>query len=119
MFLFLVTFPPNISLNLEENSGYIHIECLAFNAVPAANVSWIISPEMNSTIQSNVTSYNGSYSVKSVLTVPSCMARKYVAECVVDHPALMEKERRQIALPKCGKCATDSRSHHEQSLFIL
>ncbi|KAG1951364.1 poliovirus receptor [Pimephales promelas] len=97
-----VTFPPNISLNLEENSGYIHIECLAFNAVPTANVSWIISPEMNSTIQSNVTSYNGSYSVKSVLTVPSCMARKYVAECIVDHPALMEKERRQIALPKCA-----------------
>ncbi|XP_077065001.1 uncharacterized protein LOC143716366 isoform X1 [Siphateles boraxobius] len=97
-----VTFPPNISVNLVENSEYIHIECLAFNAVPTANMSWIISQDMNSTIQSNVTSYNGSYSVKSVLTVPSCMARKYVAECVVDHPAFMEKERRQIALPMCA-----------------
>ncbi|XP_067307152.1 uncharacterized protein si:ch211-149e23.4 [Pseudorasbora parva] len=97
-----VTFPPNISVNLVQNSDYIHIECLAFNAVPSANVSWIISQEMIATIQSNVTSYNGSYSVKSVLTVPKCMAREYVAECVVDHPALMEKERRQIALPVCA-----------------
>ncbi|ROL49949.1 Nectin-1 [Anabarilius grahami] len=97
-----VTFPPNISVNVGENSDYIHIECLASNAVPTANVSWIISQEMNCTIQSNVTSFNGSYSVKSVLTVPNCMAREYVVECVVDHPAFMEKERRQIALPVCA-----------------
>ncbi|XP_051719123.1 uncharacterized protein si:ch211-149e23.4 isoform X2 [Ctenopharyngodon idella] len=97
-----VTFSPNISVNLVENSDYIHIECLASNAVPSANVSWIISQEMNCTIQSNVTSFNGSYSVKSVLTVPNCMAREYVVECVVDHPAFMEKERRQIALPVCA-----------------
>ncbi|KAK9961891.1 hypothetical protein ABG768_007289 [Culter alburnus] len=97
-----VTFPPNISVNFVENSDYIHIECLASNAVPTANVSWIISQEMNCTIQSNVTSFNGSYSVKSVLTVPNCMAREYVVECVVDHPAFMEKERRQIALPVCA-----------------
>ncbi|XP_016124013.1 uncharacterized protein [Sinocyclocheilus grahami] len=97
-----VTFPPNISVNLVEDSDYFHIECLASNAVPAANVSWVLPKEINSTIQSEDTHYNGSYSVRSVLTVPSCMAHKYVIECVVDHPDLMEEERRQIALHVCA-----------------
>lgn len=104
-------------MNLVENSDYIHIECLASNAVPSANVSWIISQEMNCTIQSNVTSFNGSYSVKSVLTVPNCMAREYVVECVVDHPAFMEKERRQIALPVCGKTLMATVIINNASLF--
>lgn len=102
-----MTFPPNISVNLVENSDYIHIECLASNAVPAANVSWVLPKEINSTIQSEDTHYNGSYSVRSVLTVPSCMTRKYVIECIVDHPDFMEEERRQIALPVCGKTLLD------------
>ncbi|XP_042595179.1 uncharacterized protein si:ch211-149e23.4 [Cyprinus carpio] len=97
-----VTFPPNISVNYVENSDYIHIECLASNAVPAANVSWVLSKEINSTIQSEETHYNGSNSVRSVLTVPSCMTRRYVIECVVDHPDFTEEERRQIALPVCA-----------------
>ncbi|KAF4103958.1 uncharacterized protein si:ch211-149e23.4 [Onychostoma macrolepis] len=97
-----VTFPPNISVNLVENSDYIHIECLASNAVPAANVSWVLPKEINSTIQSEDTHYNGSYSVRSVLTVPSCMTRKYVIECIIDHPDFMEEERRQISLPVCA-----------------
>ncbi|KAK2881259.1 hypothetical protein Q8A67_018527 [Cirrhinus molitorella] len=97
-----VTFPPNVSVNLVENSDYIHIECLASNAVPAANVSWVLPQEINSTVQSENTHHNGSYSVRSVLTVPSCIARKYVIECIVDHPDFLEKERRQIALPVCA-----------------
>lgn len=117
LFLFLVTFPPNISVNLVENSDYIRIECLASNAIPTANVSWIISQEVNFTIQSEDTSYNGSYSVKSVLTGPNCMAREYVVECVVDHPALMEKEMRQIALPVCGKTLMATIIINNASLF--
>ncbi|XP_018939679.2 uncharacterized protein LOC109067131 isoform X2 [Cyprinus carpio] len=97
-----VTFPPNISVNLVEKSDYVHIECLASNAIPAANVSWILPQEINSTIQSEYTHFNGSCSVRSVLTVPSCMTRKSVVECVVDHPDFMEKERRLIALPVCA-----------------
>ncbi|XP_050985026.1 uncharacterized protein si:ch211-149e23.4 isoform X2 [Labeo rohita] len=97
-----VTFPPNVSVNLVENSDYIHIECLASNAVPAANVSWVLPQEINSTIHSNATHYNGSYSVRSMLTVPSCMTRKYVIECVVDHPDFTEEEKHQIALPVCA-----------------
>ncbi|XP_016423829.1 uncharacterized protein LOC107752385 isoform X2 [Sinocyclocheilus rhinocerous] len=97
-----VTFPPNISVNLVKNSDYVHIECLASNAVPAANVSWILPQEINSTIHSEDTHYNGSCSVRSVLTVPRCMTHKYAVECVVDHPDFMEKERRQIPLPVCA-----------------
>ncbi len=94
-------------MNLVENSDYIHIECLASNAVPAANVSWVLPKEINGTKQSEDTHYNGSYSIRSVLTVPSCMTRKYVIECVVNHSDFMEEEKRQIALPVCGKTLLD------------
>ncbi|XP_026138439.1 uncharacterized protein LOC113115225 [Carassius auratus] len=100
--LLLVTFPPNISVNLEEDSDYIRIECSASNAVPAANVSWVHSKNIYSTVESEDLHYNGSYSVRSVLTVPSCMAHKYVIECIVDHPDFTEEERRQITLPVCA-----------------
>lgn len=101
--LFSVTFPPNISVDMVEKSDHIRIECLASNAIPAANVSWVLPQEMNSTVQSDVTSYNGSFSVRSVLSVPTCLTREYVIECVVDHPVFMEQESQQIALPVCGK----------------
>ncbi len=94
-------------MNLVENSDYIHIECLASNAVPAANVSWVLPKEINGTKQSEDTHYNGSYSIRSVLTVPNCMTRKYVIECVVNHSDFMEEEKRQIALPVCGKTLLD------------
>ncbi|KAA0701835.1 hypothetical protein E1301_Tti017675 [Triplophysa tibetana] len=97
-----VFFPPNISLNLKENSDHLHIECLALNAYPAANVSWIVPQELNSTIHSDVTTRNGSHSVRSVLTLPICMPSEYTIECVVEHPLLNGKKEQQVSLPVCA-----------------
>nr|XP_021328584.1 uncharacterized protein si:ch211-149e23.4 [Danio rerio] len=108
-----VTFPPNISVDLVEKSDHIRIECLASNAIPAASVSWVLPQEINSTVQSDVTSFNGSFSVRSVLNVPTCLTREYVIECVVNHTVFMEQESRQIALPVCAppsitlQCSTE------------
>ncbi|XP_065137580.1 uncharacterized protein [Paramisgurnus dabryanus] len=96
-----VSFPPNISWNLKENSDNISIECLALNAAPAANVSWALPPKLNATVRSDVTSFNGSHSVSSVLTLPICVTSEYTVECIVEHPLLTGKETRQIALPVC------------------
>ncbi|KAI7800683.1 hypothetical protein IRJ41_009490 [Triplophysa rosa] len=98
-----VSFPPNISLTLKENSDHLRIECLALNASPAANVSWIFPHELNSTIHSDVTTRNGSHSVRSVLTVPVCMPSEYTIECVVEHLLLTGKKERQVSLPVCAR----------------
>ncbi|XP_056613411.1 uncharacterized protein si:ch211-149e23.4 [Triplophysa dalaica] len=97
-----VFFPPNISLNLKEGSDHLYIECLALNASPAANVSWIVPHELNGTIRSDVTTRNGSHSVRSVLTLPLCMPSEYTIECVVEHPLLNGKMQQQVSLPVCA-----------------
>ncbi|TRY89423.1 hypothetical protein DNTS_010825 [Danionella cerebrum] len=96
-----VTFPPNITVDVAENLNYIRIQCLASDAVPAANVSWILPPEINSTVQSDVTYSNSSYTARSVLTVPACITRKYSIACIVEHPDFMQKQVRQTTLPVC------------------
>ncbi|XP_051534616.1 uncharacterized protein LOC127429544 [Myxocyprinus asiaticus] len=101
------TFAPNISLNHNVSSDHIYIECLASNGVPAANVSWIIPQELiSSTVQSDVVSCNGSYSVRSVVNVPMCMPREHKIECIVQHPHFTGKEERWFTIPKCGLSAS-------------
>ncbi|XP_051521923.1 uncharacterized protein si:ch211-149e23.4 isoform X1 [Myxocyprinus asiaticus] len=96
------TFAPNISLNHNVSSDHIYIECLASNGFPAANVSWILPQELNSTVQSDVVSCNRSCSVRSVVTVPMCMPREHKIECIVEHPLFTGKEGRWLTLSKCA-----------------
>ncbi|XP_051966227.1 uncharacterized protein LOC127631877 [Xyrauchen texanus] len=96
------TIAPNISLNHNVSSNHIYIECLASNGVPAANVSWIIPQELISTVQSDVVSCNGSYSVRSVVNVPMCMHREHKIECIVQHPHFTGNEGRWFTIPKCA-----------------
>ncbi|KAI4894049.1 hypothetical protein NFI96_024553 [Prochilodus magdalenae] len=95
------TFPPNISVHLWEEAGNIYVECLASNAYPAANVSWVLPQDFNAEIQSNISSSNGSETVRSLLSLPFCVFQELRLECVVDHLDLDGQERRPIILPVC------------------
>ncbi|XP_036414897.1 uncharacterized protein si:ch211-149e23.4 [Colossoma macropomum] len=95
------TFPPNISFHFWKEVGNIYIECLASNASPAANVSWVLPQDLNGTIQSNITSSNGSQTVRSILTLPVCVSQELKVECVVEHLDLDGQEKRSVALPTC------------------
>ncbi|XP_035390275.1 uncharacterized protein LOC118240070 [Electrophorus electricus] len=80
-----VSFPPNISVNLRKEADSIYVECLALDATPAANISWILPEDLNTTVKSDITSSNRSHSVRSVLTLPACWPQVLTVQCVVDH----------------------------------
>ncbi|KAL6470882.1 hypothetical protein MHYP_G00195320 [Metynnis hypsauchen] len=96
------TFPPNISFHLWKEAGNIYIECLASKSSPAANVSWVLPQDLNGAIQSNITSSNGSQTVRSILTLPICVSQELNVECVVEHLDLDGQEKRSVVLPTCA-----------------
>lgn len=98
----LLSVPPTIRVDLQTKDGHRVIECSAADAVPAANMSWLLPEGVSGVSWFNFTSYNGSHSVRGVLLLPACSPWELTAECVINHPAFEEPENRSITLPLCG-----------------
>lgn len=94
--------PPTIEVDLQTEDGRRVIECSAADAVPAANISWLLPEGVSGVSWFNFTSYNGSHSVRGVLLLPACSPWELTAECVINHPAFEEPQNRSITLPPCG-----------------
>ncbi|XP_068571384.1 hemicentin-2 [Cebidichthys violaceus] len=95
--------PPTIRVDLQTEGGHSVIECSAADAVPAASMSWLLPEGVSGVSWFNLTSHNGSHSVRGVLLLPACSPWELTAECVINHPALEEPENRSIALPLCAR----------------
>lgn len=98
----LLSVPPTVRVDLQTEDGYRVIECSAADAVPAANMSWLLPEGVSGVSWFNFTSHNGSHSVKGVLLLPACTPLELTAECVINHPAFEEPVNRSITLPLCG-----------------
>ncbi|XP_051253641.1 uncharacterized protein si:ch211-149e23.4 [Dicentrarchus labrax] len=94
--------PPTIRVDSQTKDGRRVIECSAADAVPAANMSWLLPEGVSGVSWFNFTSHNGSHSVKGVLFLPACSPWKLTAECVINHPAFEEPENRSVTLPRCA-----------------
>ncbi|XP_068441683.1 uncharacterized protein si:ch211-149e23.4 [Clinocottus analis] len=95
--------PPTIRVDLQTEDGHGVIECSAADAVPAANMSWLLPEGVSGVSWFNFTSHNGSHSVRGVLLLPACSPWELTAECVINHPAFEEPENRSITLPLCAR----------------
>ncbi|XP_039987247.1 uncharacterized protein si:ch211-149e23.4 [Xiphias gladius] len=95
--------PPTIRVDLQAKDGHRVIECSAADAVPAANVSWLLPKGVSGVSWSNFSSHNGSHSVRGVFLLPACLPWELTAECVINHPAFEEPENRSITLPLCAR----------------
>ncbi|XP_017271743.2 uncharacterized protein si:ch211-149e23.4 [Kryptolebias marmoratus] len=94
--------PPTVWVDLRSKAGRRVIECAARDAVPAANVSWLLPEGVSEDFWFNSTFSNGSHSVRGVLLLPACSPRELTAHCVINHPAFAEPETRSITLPVCA-----------------
>ncbi|CAJ1065032.1 uncharacterized protein si:ch211-149e23.4 isoform X1 [Xyrichtys novacula] len=94
--------PPVIRLDMQTKDGHRVIECSAADAVPAANMSWLLPEGVSEVSWFNFTSHNGSHSVRGVLLLPACSPRELSAECVINHPAFEEPQNRSVTLPLCA-----------------
>ncbi|XP_042342917.1 uncharacterized protein si:ch211-149e23.4 [Plectropomus leopardus] len=95
--------PPTIQVDLRTEDGRTVIECSAADAVPAANMSWLLPPGVSGVSWFNFTSHNESHSVRGVLLLPACSPWELTAECVINHPAFEESRNRSITLPLCAR----------------
>ncbi|KAM6932765.1 uncharacterized protein PEZ65_007867 [Lycodopsis pacificus] len=95
--------PPTVRVDLQTEGGHSVIECSAADAVPAADMSWLLPEGVSGVSWFNFTSHNGSHSVRGVLLLPACSPWELTAECVINHPAFEEPEKRSIALPLCAR----------------
>ncbi|KAM7412838.1 hypothetical protein PAMA_020292 [Pampus argenteus] len=95
--------PPTIRIDLQTENGRSLIECTAADAVPAANMSWLLPEGVSEVSWFNFTSHNGSHSVRGVLLLPVCSPWELTVECVINHPAFEEPENRSITLPLCAR----------------
>uniref|UniRef100_A0A3Q3FZR2 Si:ch211-149e23.4 n=1 Tax=Labrus bergylta TaxID=56723 RepID=A0A3Q3FZR2_9LABR len=93
--------PPAVRVDVQTKDGRRVIECSAADAVPAANMSWLLPEGVSGVSWFNFTSHNGSHSVRGVLLLPACSPRELSAECVINHPAFKEPQNRSITLPLC------------------
>lgn len=101
--LFLcVVVPPRIRVDLQNGVEDRLIECLAADAVPAANVSWLLPEGVSGVSWFNLTSHNESHSVRAILVLPACSPQEFTVQCVIDHPVFEKPENRSITLPLCG-----------------
>lgn len=94
--------PPTIRVDLRTEDGRRVIECSADDAVPAANMSWLLPEGVSEDFWFNSTSHNGSHSVRGFVLLPPCLPWELTAECVINHPAFEKPENRSITLPLCG-----------------
>ncbi|KAM3615504.1 uncharacterized protein V6R79_003162 [Siganus canaliculatus] len=95
--------PPTVRVDLQTEGGRRLIECSAADAVPAANVSWLLPEGVSGVTWFNFTSHNGSHSVRGVLLLPACLPWELTAECVINHPTFKKPENRSITLPLCAR----------------
>ncbi|XP_029922105.1 uncharacterized protein LOC115369615 [Myripristis murdjan] len=95
--------PPMIRVDLQSGAARRVIECLAADAVPAANMSWLLPEGVSGVSSFNFTSHNGSHSVRGVLLLPACSPWELTVECVINHPAWEKPENRSITLPVCAR----------------
>ncbi|XP_033952734.1 uncharacterized protein [Pseudochaenichthys georgianus] len=95
--------PPTIRVDLRTEDGHRVIECSAADAVPVANMSWLLPEGVSGVSWFNFTSHNGSHSVRGVLLLPACSPWELTAKCVINHPAFEEPENRSITLPLCAR----------------
>ncbi|AWO98752.1 Hypothetical protein SMAX5B_019982 [Scophthalmus maximus] len=95
--------PPTVRVDLWTKGGLRVIECSAADAVPAANVSWLLPKGVSGESWFNFTSHNGSHSVTGVFLLPACSPWELTAVCVINHPAFEEPENRSITLPPCAR----------------
>ncbi|XP_030251004.1 uncharacterized protein LOC115568074 isoform X2 [Sparus aurata] len=105
--------PPTIRVDLRTEDGRGVIECSAADAVPAANISWLLPEGVSGVSWFNFTSHNGSHSVRGVLLLPACSPWELTAECVINHPAFEEPQNRSITLPLCARPNITISSHTE------
>ncbi|XP_059187195.1 uncharacterized protein si:ch211-149e23.4 [Centropristis striata] len=96
-----VTQPVRVDLRFEDGNRVI--ECSAADAVPAANMSWLLPEGVSGVSWFNSTSHNGSHSVRGVLLLPACSPWELTAKCVINHPAFEEPHNRSITLPLCAR----------------
>ncbi|XP_034722585.1 uncharacterized protein si:ch211-149e23.4 isoform X1 [Etheostoma cragini] len=94
---------PTVRVDLQTEDGYRVIKCSAADAVPAANMSWLLPEGVSGVSWFNFTSHNGSHSVKGVLLLPACTPWELTAVCVINHPAFEEPENRSMTLPHCAR----------------
>ncbi|XP_035766166.1 uncharacterized protein si:ch211-149e23.4 [Neolamprologus brichardi] len=94
--------PPTIRVDLRTEDGRRVIECSADDAVPAANMSWLLPEGVSEDFWFNSTSHNGSHSVRGFVLLPPCLPWELTAECVINHPAFEKPENRSITLPLCA-----------------
>ncbi|KAK5868853.1 hypothetical protein PBY51_009830 [Eleginops maclovinus] len=95
--------PPTIRVDLRTEDGHRVIECSAADAVPVANMSWLLPEGVSGVSWFNFTSHNASHSVRGVLLLPACSPWELTAECVINHPAFEKPENRSITLPLCAR----------------
>ncbi|XP_014909178.1 uncharacterized protein LOC106960552 [Poecilia latipinna] len=91
---------PTIRVDSHSGGGFRMIECAAADAIPAANVSWILPEADSKDFWSNSTFYNGTH---SVLLLPACLPQELTALCVINHPTFKEAQNRSVTLPLCAQ----------------
>ncbi|KAF7218437.1 uncharacterized protein si:ch211-149e23.4 isoform X2 [Nothobranchius furzeri] len=94
---------PAIRVHDEVEGGRWVMECLASGAVPAASVSWLLPEGISADFLFNSTSSNGSHSIRGVVLLPACSPQELTALCVINHPALVEPQKRSRTLPPCAR----------------
>ncbi|XP_071400914.1 uncharacterized protein [Centroberyx affinis] len=97
-----VLVAPKIRVYMQKGPAHRVIECFAADAVPAANMSWLLPEGVSGVSSFNFTSHNGSHSVRGVLLLPACSPWELTAECVINHPVFEKPENRSITLPICA-----------------
>ncbi|XP_067102581.1 uncharacterized protein si:ch211-149e23.4 isoform X2 [Osmerus mordax] len=112
-----VLVTPRIRIDTQERLEDRLIECLAAEAVPAANLSWLLPEGVSGLHWSNFTSHNGTHSVRAVLVLPVCLQQELSVKCMIDHPAFEKPKSRRITLPVCAPAniTIDSSSEWEDS----
>lgn len=78
------------------------IECTAADAVPAADVSWLLPEGVSVEYRFNATSQNRSHSVRGLVLLPTCTPRELTVQCMINHPALQKPQNTSVKLPLCG-----------------
>lgn len=114
----LLPVAPTIGVDFRTEDGHRLIECSAADAVPAANMSWLLPEGSSGVSWFNFTSHNGSHSVRGVLLLPACSPWELTAECVINHPAFEGPANRSITLPPCGMFDKSNQILSEERTFF-
>nr|XP_023692822.1 uncharacterized protein LOC111856805 isoform X1 [Paramormyrops kingsleyae] len=92
---------PNVTIQTWEETNHRIIQCSAADAVPVANVSWVLPEGLLATIRPNSTLQNSAHTVSVALLLPVCLSEEHRVQCVIEHPALLETDIREMTIPAC------------------